>query len=222
METTLGQQQQESSSASCGIASWKPRWLQRFATPLAFLISMCVLSFSDALFYGILGGIATSWETRYGLSATRVGILFTVDTIGAILALFFVSYYGGHPSRHRPRWVGWGLVVNVIGVAMLVLPQFMYGAYSQADSSSPNEEDSKTGHLCFNSIINDTAAGGCSEHDSRTFSGSNQVAYSFLCCGLFLVGVGWAPIRPLALSYIDDNAPKKSGLYIGLYNCLFE
>ena len=198
----------------CGVASWKPKWLQRFATPVTFLVSACMVAFADAFFFGILGGIVTSLETRYKLSAKRLGFLFTMDGIGLVAFTLLVSYFGGHPSRNRPRWIAWGNVINTIGIAMFILPQFIYKPYNYQTLGNGDVINEPFVQLCHN--LSSASRHNCLDSDSGdNVAEADEAAYILLTIGVLLMGIGYSPVRSLSFSFIDDNAPKKSGLFFG-------
>ncbi|XP_022092488.1 solute carrier organic anion transporter family member 1A4-like [Acanthaster planci] len=190
---------------------WTPKWAQRLASPLFFLLGVCLVVFGDAVSMGVFTGTITSIETRYGLTAADLGILVTAYSAGNMVALPFMAYFGGRRRASRPRWIASGTVVIAVGTIVNALPQFIFGKYDAVLSS--DQIDSLT-------CTTDSDTDHCGSFD--TVGTENSAAFWIMVCGSVVSGVGYAAIPTLSLSYIDDNcSTATTAMYAGIIESMY-
>ncbi|XP_069740213.1 solute carrier organic anion transporter family member 4A1 [Narcine bancroftii] len=187
------------SENACGCGLFKPKFLQVFNTPIGILVFLCCASFLQGMIVnGFINTVITSIERRFDLRSYHSGMIASSYDIAACICLLFVSYFGG--SGHKPRWLGWGVLIMGLGSIVFSLPHFISGHY-EVDST----EDSS---LCN------------SDKDSPCLEGSSSYSnYRFLfMLGQFLHGIGATPLYTLGVTYLDENVMSNHApVYIGIF-----
>lgn len=183
-----------------GISCWHPGWLQILANAKFFTFLLCINGLVEgALVSGFSSVVLSSIERRFRLSSTAVSVLLVSFDLSVLLCVIFISYFGD--KRHKPRWIGIGLIVQGIGALIFALPQFVFGKYEVGS------EGSLTLESC--SVEGDYGS---------SCNSSNILAYLIMLFGNVLIGVGAAPLFTLGLSYIDDiTFPKYVPIHMGLF-----
>ncbi|XP_017736694.1 PREDICTED: solute carrier organic anion transporter family member 4A1 isoform X3 [Rhinopithecus bieti] len=186
-------------SVACGWWAFAPPCLQVLNTPKGILFFLCAAAFLQGMTVnGFINTVITSLERRYDLHSYQSGLIASSYDIAACLCLTFVSYFGG--SGHKPRWLGWGVLVMGTGSLVFALPHFTAGRY---------EVEADTGvRTC---PANPSAA--CAD---RT-SGLHRYQLVFML-GQFLHGVGATPLYTLGVTYLDENVKSSySPVYIAIF-----
>ncbi|XP_061065947.1 solute carrier organic anion transporter family member 4A1 isoform X5 [Eubalaena glacialis] len=184
---------------ACGWRAFAPTCLQAFNTPQGFLLFLCAASFLQGMTVnGFINTVITSIERRYDLHSYQSGLIASSYDVAACLCLTFVSYFGGH--GHKPRWLGWGVLVMGAGSLVFSLPHFTAGPYeAQVDE----------------------AVGTCRANRSATCGGraSGLSSYQLVfMLGQFLHGMGATPLYTLGVTYLDENVKSSySPVYIAVF-----
>ncbi|KFO37496.1 solute carrier organic anion transporter family member 4A1 isoform X2 [Fukomys damarensis] len=186
---------------ACGWRGFAPECLQVFNTPKGFLFFLCAASFLQGMTVnGFINTVITSIERRYDLHSYQSGLIASSYDIAACLCLTFVSYFGG--SGHKPRCLGWGVLLLGAGSLVFALPHFISGRY---------EAEVDAGAQMGTCPANQTAV--CA--DSR--SGLSHFRLVFML-GQFLHGVGATPLYTLGVTYLDENVKSSySPVYIAVF-----
>ncbi|KAB0404614.1 hypothetical protein E2I00_017061, partial [Balaenoptera physalus] len=147
---------------------------------------------------GFINTVVTSIERRYDLHSYQSGLIASSYDVAACLCLTFVSYFGGH--GHKPRWLGWGVLVMGAGSLVFSLPHFTTGPYeAQVDE----------------------AVGTCRANRSATCGGRTSGLSSYqlvFMLGQFLHGMGATPLYTLGVTYLDENVKSSySPVYIAIF-----
>lgn len=182
---------------ACGWRAFAPACLQAFNTPRGFLLFLCVASFLQGMTVnGFINTVITSIERRYDLHSYQSGLIASSYDVAACLCLTFVSYFGGH--GHKPRWLGWGVLVMGAGSLIFALPHFTAGRYE---------------------VQVDEVVGTCGANRSSTCrdGASSLSSYRLVfMLGQFLHGMGATPLYTLGVTYLDENVKSSySPVYIG-------
>uniref|UniRef100_A0A915L3J9 Uncharacterized protein n=1 Tax=Romanomermis culicivorax TaxID=13658 RepID=A0A915L3J9_ROMCU len=112
----------------CGLGQYRPRYLQRFATPgwmLFFLCWYCLMQ--GIIVSGLAPSTLTSIEKRYNFPDYMLGRIMQCYEIGYVLTCIPVSYFGGRHSK--PLFLGFGLLILSIGAFLYSLPHFKSDFY---------------------------------------------------------------------------------------------
>ncbi|KAM4842644.1 solute carrier organic anion transporter family member 4A1 [Thomomys bottae] len=183
----------------CGWKTFTPRCLQAFNTPKGFLFFLCAASFLQGMTVnGFINTVITSIERRFDLHSYESGLIASSYDIAACLCLTFVSYFGG--SGHKPRWLGWGVLVLGAGSLVFTLPHFMAGRYVV-------EVDKGVGTCRANQSV------ACSDRASSL--SSYRLVFML---GQFLHGAGATPLYTLGVTYLDENVKSSySPIYIAIF-----
>lgn len=183
-----------------GWGALTPSSIQTFNTPRWVLFFLCVASFLQGMIInGFINTVITSIERRFDLRSYQAGLIASSYDIAACLCLAFVSYFGG--TGHKPRWLGWGVLIMALGSLVFALPHFTTPPYQV---SVPE----RTG-LCSS---NHTEP--CQD---STGTGLSAYRYVFML-GQFLHGVGATPLYTLGVTYLDENVKSSyAPVYIGIF-----
>ncbi|XP_038051197.1 solute carrier organic anion transporter family member 3A1-like [Patiria miniata] len=207
----------EQNQARYGCLSCHPSGLTPLASGKFFLLAMCMLIFSDAFNIGTLSGALTSLETRYELTASQLGLIESLYEAGNLIFVIFVVHFAGREEHRRPLWIGLGALTMAIGTAIAYSPQFFFPAY-EPNWRSLSTNQSTEPLTCGS----DWLEVRCELAESHVFQQDSRMAYVVVLCGEILVGIGWTPVMPLAMSYIDDNVnTKTSAMFIGIIQSMF-
>uniref|UniRef100_A0A3Q2PCY9 Solute carrier organic anion transporter family member n=1 Tax=Fundulus heteroclitus TaxID=8078 RepID=A0A3Q2PCY9_FUNHE len=200
-EVPLGLQLMSSDSDHlCGWGALKPKVIQVFNTPRWVLFFLCVASFLQGMIVnGLINTVVTSIERRFDLPSYQAGLIASSYDIAACVCLTFVSYFGG--TGHKPRWLGWGVLIMALGSLVFALPHFIAPPYlvslqEQIGMCSAN----RTSH--------------CQNKEGGALS-----SYRFVfMLGQFLHGIGATPLYTLGVTYLDENVSSNYGpVYIGIF-----
>ncbi|XP_045430962.1 solute carrier organic anion transporter family member 4A1 isoform X2 [Pipistrellus kuhlii] len=186
-------------SSECGWRAFTPRCLQALNTPRGFLGFLCAAAFLQGMTVnGFLSTVITSIERRYDLHSYQSGLIASAYDLAACLCLTFVSYFGGH--GHKPRWLGWGVLLMGAGSLVFALPHFATGPYQV-------EVDEGLG-LC-----RANRSGACGPRASSL----SRYRLVFML-GQFLHGAGATPLYTLGVTYLDENVKSSSSpVYIAIF-----
>nr|CAB3266358.1 solute carrier organic anion transporter family member 4A1-like [Phallusia mammillata] len=213
----------------------QPRCLQKSfnnAKMFLFLLTMANIM-QGIIINGLLKVSVTSIERRFNLLSSESGLIVSGYDIAGCLSLLPISYLGG--KGHKPRWIGWGLVLTSVGSLVLALPHFLTGPYEYKLSRGPSQSatadfsENLTGYsLCKQatqvidshnlSSLNATVA-DCADFTTTLVSyvSISQMKYVFLF-GQFLTGIGCTPLAVLGVTFIDESVdPQVYPMYIGIY-----
>lgn len=67
--------------------------------------------------------VISTIQRRYDLSSIQAGLIVSVFDMAVIISVLFVSYFGG--KGHKPRWLGFGLLVQGLGMYLDVWSKLM-------------------------------------------------------------------------------------------------
>ncbi|XP_023149195.2 solute carrier organic anion transporter family member 4A1-like [Amphiprion ocellaris] len=200
-ETPLGLQLiSPDSDQLCGWGALTPKAMQVFNTPRWVLFFLSVAAFLQGMIVnGLINTVITSIERRFDLHSYESGLIVSSYDIASCICLVFVSYFGG--TGHKPRWLGWGVLIMALGSLVFALPHFTSPPYQV---SLPEQ----TGMCSANrtSPCQDKEGGGLS-------------SYRFVfMLGQFLHGIGATPLYTLGVTYLDENVNSNyAPVYVGVF-----
>ena len=70
---------------SCGFGSWRPKWLQRFATPVAFLVNISLVGIVQGIASALFYSTANTLEKRYHYDSKITSYVLIADNIANII-----------------------------------------------------------------------------------------------------------------------------------------
>ncbi|NXS08723.1 SO4A1 protein, partial [Neodrepanis coruscans] len=189
----------EGEEQSCGWGRFTPACLQLCNTPKGVLFFFCVASFLQGMIVnGFINTVITSIERRFDLRSYQSGLIASSYDIAACICLTFVSYFGGH--GHKPRWLGWGVLVMGLGSLLFALPHFTTRRYEVRSAAEV-----------------DVCGGNQSLPCTQPASSLSDYRFVFML-GQFLHGMGATPLYTLGVTYLDENVKTNySPVYIGVF-----
>uniref|UniRef100_A0A8D0LAB8 Solute carrier organic anion transporter family member n=1 Tax=Sphenodon punctatus TaxID=8508 RepID=A0A8D0LAB8_SPHPU len=189
----------EGETLVCGWGAFTPSCLQFFNTPKGVLFFLCVASFLQGMTVnGFINTVITSIERRFDLRSYQSGLIASSYDIAACVCLTFVSYFGG--NGHKPRWLGWGVLIMGVGSIVFALPQFTTSDYEVHFSEDTGMCSSNQGVRC-----------------SKSISSLSNFRFVFML-GQFLHGIGATPLYTLGVTYLDENVKSNySPVYIAVF-----
>lgn len=184
-------------ATACGWWAFTPGCLQVFNTPQGFLLFLCAAAFLQGMTVnGFVNTVITSVERRFDLHSYQSGLIASSYDIASCLCLTFVGYFGG--QGHKPRWLGWGVLLMGAGSLVFALPHFTAGRYEARVAEGAGACPSNRSVACAD----------------RT-SGLSSYRLVFML-GQFLHGMGATPLYTLGVTYLDENVKSShSPIYIG-------
>lgn len=194
------------SDTQCGIGKFRPKCIQGCANIKLFVVCMCLLiTMSGTLSTGYLNSVITTIEKRFEIGSSISGLIAASYEIGNLVAVVFISYFGGR--RHIPRWIGKGVILMGIGALLFALPHIIAKKYTLHQGIISNVTDE---NICRKV--------GAKESDENCIdkTSGNLTYVLILITAQILIGTGGTPIFTLGTTYIDNHVPKdKSPIYLG-------
>ncbi|XP_007952905.1 solute carrier organic anion transporter family member 4A1 [Orycteropus afer afer] len=189
----------EPADTACGWCTFAPECLQAFNTARGVLLFLCLASFLQGMTVnGFINTVITSIERRFDLHSYQSGLVASAYDIAACLCLTFVSYFGG--SGHKPRWLGWGVLLMGLGSFVFALPHFTAGRYEVEVAEEVAACRGNHSIACVDSN-----------------SGLSHYRLVFML-GQFLHGAGATPLYTLGVTYLDENVKSSySPIYIAVF-----
>ncbi|XP_002731097.2 solute carrier organic anion transporter family member 3A1-like [Saccoglossus kowalevskii] len=194
---------------SCGIRTWRPKCLQVFAKAHFGVAGLVIATLCVNVNFTAMVSAVNNWEKRYSLPSTIVSLVFTVMDVAMLLPIILITYIGGRPDTHKPRWIGSGMVIGGIGLLIVSSLQFMSEPYQYGVSHKKTSElcSAQTEHSFNYTIV-------CNE---EAVHGEQLKLLILILTGITLFGIGISPLFTLGITYIDDNVAKnKAPFYIGI------
>ncbi|XP_037958813.1 solute carrier organic anion transporter family member 74D-like [Teleopsis dalmanni] len=198
----------------CGLASWHPLWMQKYATTKMFMAVYGLLGTIQAMSYMYFIVTLTTIEKRFKIPSQTTGVILSGNEISQILLSLILSYIGG--QRNRPRWIAWGIVFCGLSCYILALPHFIYGAGEDAlQLTKEYYESMELGGNVTNtiSLVNFTIKDP--QHLCGSIMSSNEcdtlltiVPLILIFLSQFVLGIGNTLYYSLGQTYLDDNTKK--------------
>ncbi|EDL10626.1 mCG140584, partial [Mus musculus] len=177
-----------------------------------FLLALTGACVSKSLTGSHMKSMLLQIERQFGLLTSTVGLITGSFSMGMLLVIIPVSYFG--TKLHRPIMIGVGCMFMGLGCFIISLPHFLMGRYEYETTISP------TSNLSSNSFL-------CMENRSLTLKPTQDTTecgreikslmWIYVLVGNIIRGMGETAIMPLGISYIEDFAKSEnSPLYIGI------
>ncbi|XP_059351055.1 solute carrier organic anion transporter family member 74D-like isoform X2 [Daphnia carinata] len=118
-------EEDEDEELLCGLGPcFSPAWLQPLASKQMFLAVFCLACVLQGMFYTYFVSVLTTIEKLFQIQSKTTGIIMSATEIGQIGGALLLTYYGG--QGHRPKWIGWGMVLFGASAALCSLPHFLF------------------------------------------------------------------------------------------------
>uniref|UniRef100_A0A1I8NU26 Solute carrier organic anion transporter family member n=1 Tax=Stomoxys calcitrans TaxID=35570 RepID=A0A1I8NU26_STOCA len=194
---------------TCGFLCFRGPNLQKLANQTAYVIIYgmvgCVFSMTNSYFHGTISTL----EKRFKIPSRNTGMIMIGNDLSQVLCSAFLGYYAG--KKHRPRWMGFGLLTLIVFCMLTVTPHFIYGpgedalsltkeygAVSDINISSQDLEEQRQKILCRT----DGTGVECEIREG------NLLPQILMFIAQFIAGVGGSLYYTLGVSYMDDNTEK--------------
>ncbi|XP_050689028.1 solute carrier organic anion transporter family member 74D-like [Eriocheir sinensis] len=126
LEEDYEDESEDESDLRCGLGRWcSPRWAQVFAVKQVFLVVFSLTSVLQGMFYTYYVSVLTTVERLFQFKSKTTGIIMSATEMGQIGGALLLAYYGG--QGHRPKWIGWGMLLFAFCSFLSALPHFLYG-----------------------------------------------------------------------------------------------
>lgn len=193
----------------CGVGSWRPRWLQNFASPHSLFVFFNFLGISQGAYKSYTVGTLSTLERRFGLSTGSIAVILVAESISPVFLDVFMGYVAGWMSR--PKMLSLGMMVVSASSILVTLPYAMYGpATTLLSKGVDGFEDAGKLEFC-GSRPPDLP---CSANDPTGVTTS--LPFVILFVASFMNGIGQSVLHVAGNSYMDDSIKKKnSPMYFG-------
>ena len=214
----------------CGVWSWRPSWLQRFANLGAFTFVLSVMNLWNGVFNAYFNAIVTSIENRFGLSSSTMGFLKNADNIGYLCTIMILSHFCRYANK--PKLFTFACITSGIATLLFAFPHFMYGAGDSLSVAghvngtlmrSPGRFARFRGpraltYFCDTSEATSVAQKLVCEQKGvfNALGTFNAGALAFFIISQLIQGVSNAPCFTLSVTYMDDNAKGSSAMHLGV------
>src|SRR6185437_7173869 len=93
----------QSGQYACGVGSWRPKWLQRWATAKMFIFLLAVLTTLQSSAFAYTLASVTTLEKRYAFNSVVSGIILIADDVAGLIFKPIYGYIANHV--HRPSLI---------------------------------------------------------------------------------------------------------------------
>lgn len=116
---------EEEEEMLCGLGRcFSPAWLQPLASKQMFLAVFCLACVLQGMFFTYFVSVLTTIEKLFQIQSKTTGIIMSATEMGQIGGALLLTYFGG--QGHRPKWIGWGMVLFGSSAALCSLPHFLF------------------------------------------------------------------------------------------------
>ena len=209
----------EPEDTSCGLAGYRPHWMQKFATAQFFVINFSIVGILQGAMFTYMVGILSTIEKRFAFDTKVSGFILIADNLSQMVVSPVIGYLGS--KYNRSRLIAIGEMVVAISCLMNAIPFLMYGPgvhllTKNVDISIMGDNGTSTSYdLC--SVDSAGNSEDCSEGGFSTI----YLAVIILWLSSFANGLGYTAFYTVGLPYIDDNIQKKnSPMYLSSISTL--
>ncbi|XP_064596703.1 solute carrier organic anion transporter family member 4C1-like [Liolophura sinensis] len=181
-----------------GYRKYRPKWMQIFNNPKCLCVLLSAFTFIQSFVVNGINNVnTTSYERRFGLPSSRVGIISSAYDISAGILVLPITYYALRGHKHMMLAVSAG--VMALGSLLMALPHFTTGRYEWGEGSTNM----------------------CPTGNATTCIQTNNADLSYylyvLVLGQLLHGFGGTTFYGVGISCMDDCvSAKNSPVYVGI------
>uniref|UniRef100_A0A8C6HKE0 Solute carrier organic anion transporter family member n=1 Tax=Mus spicilegus TaxID=10103 RepID=A0A8C6HKE0_MUSSI len=187
------------------------RGVRCFSKVKVFLLALTGACVSKSLTGSHMKSMLLQIERQFGLLTSTVGLITGSFSMGMLLVIIPVSYFG--TKLHRPIMIGVGCMFMGLGCFIISLPHFLMGRYEYETTISPTSNLSSNSFLC---IENRSLTLKPTQDTTECGREIKSLMWIYVLVGN-IRGMGETAIMPLGISYIEDFAKSEnSPLYIGI------
>ncbi|XP_030386446.1 solute carrier organic anion transporter family member 74D isoform X2 [Scaptodrosophila lebanonensis] len=150
--------------------------------------------------FSYFNGTITTLERRFKIPAKTLGIISVGNDMSTMVASAFLGYYAGR--RHRPRWMGCGILTLVAFCLLTAALHYFYGAGDEALRLTEEFGEGKVEEFTDEETL-------CNEMEPKCVKETGlRMPQLFLFAAQLVSGIGQALFYVLGVSYMDDNTTK--------------
>ncbi|KAJ6223460.1 hypothetical protein RDWZM_002005 [Blomia tropicalis] len=196
---------------SCGIGSWRPKWLQFFASANFFVINFSIIGILQGAMFTYMIGIMSTIEKRFAFETKVSGFILIADNLSQMVVSPLVGYLG--TKYNRSHLIAIGELVVALSCLVNAVPFYMYGpGVHLLNKDIVTNTSSHQFDLCLPDNMENCESG---QHSTV------MVAVVILWMSSFANGFGYTAFYTIGLPYIDDNIAKKnSPMYLSMISTL--
>ncbi|CAG2112575.1 unnamed protein product, partial [Medioppia subpectinata] len=211
----------EPSEYMCGLGSWRPKWLQIFASTKMFMFVFGSIGVIQGASFAYMIASITTLEKRYAFGSTISGLILIADNITELILSPVFGYLANRV--HRPRIIAYCQLIVAFGCYLGALPYFIYGPAVHLLSNQVISGQESVANLSNNTSVEFCDQNRFGDYSCDDKDSSNTVipAVIILWISSFCNGVGFVAFFTIGYPFIDDSVKKKnSPLYLGLTGAL--
>lgn len=208
---------QNENDYKCGVGNTRPDWLQCCANMKVFTMVLSMVHIFGNMNFTYYTAVISDIERQFGLSSSLSGFIKNVDNIGYLAAVLIVSHFLRYASK--PKIFSIATAGTSCAIALFAFPHFIYGVDDVTSVGNGNI----TLPLRNNTPKFDICETRREEFDEECNTKSllrpfNTGALVFFVVSELIQGIMQSPKFTLSLTYMDDNAKKKSPIYFGKFS----
>ncbi|XP_040584004.1 solute carrier organic anion transporter family member 74D [Lepeophtheirus salmonis] len=183
-------------STSCGLGSWRPQWLQRFATRRMYISIYCIIGMIHGMLFSYFSTILSTIEKKFGLKSQEIAWVYSGNEISQAFFLLALPFMG--IVRKRTLFMGVSIILSGVGIILCGIPHFF-----EVEPSYPTLRPNN--YLCLEESSPSICSTKSPEETSMT---SKWLGVCLIFFGIFLHGIGASFYNSFGIPYIDDNSAK--------------
>jgi len=173
---------------------------------------LCLINVFGSAGTAIIMGTVTTLQKAFHLNSSQMGIIQAAYSFGYSGSILFV----GHFASNKPRWVSTGTIFVALSCFLPLICHFVIWAPDTLKKQNFLANFSQNDNLCHGSPLTSLPAHSCDEASSDPES-NFPIGFLIFVTASLCSGFGFSPLNTVALTFIDDNVPKKeSAFYMGL------
>ena len=187
-------------ATTCGLFSWRPRWIQRFARKEVYVLLYSILGAIQGMSYTYLSSVLTTIEKQFGIKSQEAAWIFSGNEISQICFIFILPFLTR--LQKRIMWTSVALIVSAFGIFLCAMPYLVRD--KEGYEGGWKTQSISTRDMCGveeDGVDEDT----CKVEKIRDWGG---MAIIFL--GFFISGIGTSFFYSFGVPYIDDNVSKEN------------
>ncbi|XP_054713046.1 solute carrier organic anion transporter family member 74D-like [Uloborus diversus] len=194
---------------TCGIGSFRPQWIQSWATPKMFLLFFAITGVVQGMFFAYRIGVLSTLEKRYAYDSRVSGAIVMVEEVTPVFLGALLGYFGS--KGHRSRVIAVGMFASVLCSYISTIPYFIYGSASEFSSLAIENKTSED--MCVIETKTDT----CNDEGKPA---KLPTVLIFMLASVFQ-GFGTIAFHAIGVPYLDDIAKKRDvPLYLAVTQAL--
>ena len=105
---------------SCGLFSWRPRWLQKFLSHKLFVLVFTLLGVSQSMVFSYLTVVLSTIEKQFGVKSAEIAWIYSGNEISQICFIIFLPFVGR--AKKRPLLMGIASIISACGMILIAMP----------------------------------------------------------------------------------------------------